>query len=349
MSDYAVLDEALEVLASAGPDLRNGMSNHAPMAVEALCALGRADAALPWLEKYRAGFAPRPARVARITEADWRAALGGGRRTGDWFELFRNELEEHPWREVLDGWTARLAPGIVAAALHGVIRTGHAVRALALDETPSRRRELADGLAYWAAEYQALPGERRVGSGARPSEAIARVPMIPHGERGSFDSLTGALGQLDSFAPFRETLGAVDATRDPSAFISDLTATFARVYLANARDWLTTIAFVHTVTGPAALRPLLPHLGADTAQAAVAYAWQASAALYATFGSEPPGPRVEQVASADVEGLVERAVASGDEHAIKFTEVCLREHAINPEPGFLVAADQAIGILSRAG
>jgi len=49
MSDYTVLDEALEVLASAGPDLRNGMSNHAPMAVEALCALGRSDAALPWL------------------------------------------------------------------------------------------------------------------------------------------------------------------------------------------------------------------------------------------------------------------------------------------------------------
>jgi len=158
--DYAVLDEALERIGSAGPDLRNGMSNHAPMAIEAMCALGRGDAALPWLDRYGEGFAPRPPTTARITEADWRAALGGGRRTGDWFAFFRNELEEHPWREVLARWSARLAPGIVAAAMHGVLRTGHAVRALAIAETPPRRRELADGLAYWAAEHQALPGRR---------------------------------------------------------------------------------------------------------------------------------------------------------------------------------------------
>ncbi len=45
---------------------------------------------------------------------------------------------------------------------------------------------------------------------------------------------------------------------------------------------------------------------------------------------------------------MERAIASGDEHAIKFTEVCLREHAINPQADFLAAADHAIGILGGA-
>ena len=33
--DYAIMEPALEFLAPYGPDLRNGMTNHAPMAVEA--------------------------------------------------------------------------------------------------------------------------------------------------------------------------------------------------------------------------------------------------------------------------------------------------------------------------
>src|SRR2546425_13131988 len=53
----------------------------------------------------------------------------------------------------------------------------------------------------------------RAAKPAMPSDAIARVSMIPPAERGRFGSLTGALGQLDAFAPFRETLGAVDAER----------------------------------------------------------------------------------------------------------------------------------------
>ena len=37
------------------------------------------------------------------------------------------------------------------------------------------------------------------------------------------------------------------------------------------------------------------------------------------------------------------ALATGDEHAIKFTEACLREHALNPKPVYLAAARAAVG------
>ena len=167
-ADYSVLDETLEIMAPMGPDLSNGFSNHAPMAIEAMCAMGRGDAVMPWFERYRHSLVPRRARVARLTNDNWRAALGDQRRTEDWFEFFRNELEERPWRSVLDTWAARLAPGLMAAATHGVIRTGHATRALALEDTPARRRELADGLAYWAAEYLPLPAERHTPARAKP-------------------------------------------------------------------------------------------------------------------------------------------------------------------------------------
>ena len=39
-----VLDEALEAISFAAPELANGFTNHAPMAMEALCAVGRVSA-----------------------------------------------------------------------------------------------------------------------------------------------------------------------------------------------------------------------------------------------------------------------------------------------------------------
>ena len=67
-ADYSALDETLEIMAPMGPDLSNGFSNHAPMAIEAMCAMGRSDAVMPWFERYRHSLAPRRARVARLTE-----------------------------------------------------------------------------------------------------------------------------------------------------------------------------------------------------------------------------------------------------------------------------------------
>jgi hypothetical protein len=346
-ADYSALDETLEIMAPMGPDLSNGFSNHAPMAIEAMCAMGRRDAVMPWFERYRHSLAPRRARVARLTDDGWRAALGDQRRTEDWFEFFRNELEGRPWPAVLDTWAERLAPGLMAAATHGAIRTGHATRAIALDDNPARRRELADGLAYWAADYMPLPAERHRPARATPSAAIARVQIIPPGtRRGNFGAFTDALAQLDSFPPFKDTLDAVDPSGDPHAFLSDLTATFARVFLANAHDTYTTIAFVHAVTGPSALRPMLPYLRDTTTQAALAYAWQTAAAMYGTFGTRTDLSRLGEIKVENPDELIARAIACGDEHAIKFTEVCLREFALIPDPAFPAAADHAIRMLS---
>ena len=153
---YALLDEALEILANYGIELKNGNSNHGPMVAEALCALGRPEAVMPWLARYRERMLPRSAAGDRIDHEDWRAALGDRRRFADWSAFFREELDEMPWRQMLELWVERLAPGFCAAATHGVIRVGHATRSLAVEETPQRLGELADAFASWAATYQEL-------------------------------------------------------------------------------------------------------------------------------------------------------------------------------------------------
>ena len=68
----------------------------------------------------------------------------------------------------------------MAAATHGLIRTAHAVRSLAAEETSRERRaELASGLAYWAARYQAVPGTPTQVPPRLPSDALADVPIFP--------------------------------------------------------------------------------------------------------------------------------------------------------------------------
>jgi hypothetical protein len=346
MLTYAIFDEALESIVVASPDLRNGLTNHAPMAIEALCAMGRDDAVIPWLDNYRAGMQPWPASREQIDRSNWREALGHIERVADWRVFFANELKEAPWRAVLDRWAARLAPAICASAMHGVLRVGHAVRALTVTETPVRLAELGDGLAYWAATYQTLPTDLSAQSATtRPGEAILQVAIVPPEQRKFTGTIVSSLERLDEFPAFAPVIGLADLSGDPSFVLSSLTETFARVYLANARDVLSTIVFIHGVTGAVALRSLAPHLDEQTVREALRYAWQAGCGLYAAFGRQPASEHEIEPPKESRETLIDMAVANGDEHAIKFTEACLREHALNPSPVYLAAARHALAML----
>ena len=203
--------------------------------------------------------------------------------------------------------------------------------------------ELAEGLAYWAANYHALPETRSAARGGRrPSQALAGVPGVPSADQLTSGNITDRLLPVERFAPFAAAADLVDTTGDASAFLSDLTETFAGVFLASVPPG-SLITFIHGVTGPSAVRLLLPHLDPAARAAALRYAWQGAAALYSGFSGEAPGPPREE--GAERVDVVDRAIATGDEHAIKFTEACLREHALNPKPVYLVAAVHAVRLL----
>ncbi len=344
--DYAPLDDALDLLAESGPDLRNGMTNHAPMAVEALCALGRADAVPGWLAHYRAELLPWPAPRATISDATWPAALGRLERAGDWRAYFAGAVAAAPWREVLATWTARLAPGFCAAATHGIIRVGHAARSLAVAETPARRRELGDAFAAWAYAYQTLPTAPFAGRPRPPRQALAQVAMVPPAARRFSGTITSSLEALADFPPFAPVIGQLDVDDDPARLLPPLAEVFARAYLANAHDLLTAIVFIHGVTSVVALGHVLPALAPPQQRAAVRFAWQSGCGLYAAFATAPPldGPAAAPRESAAT--IADRAVAHGDEHAIKFAEACIGLHAQTGEGLFLTAAHGAQALLT---
>lgn len=334
------LDEALQRFADTGPEYYGGLANHGPMAAEALVRLDRAEAVGPWVDGYRKKLQPALDSRRPVVEAEWREALGDFRRAGDWAGLFDRALREAPWTTVLQQWTPRLAPGLSAAACHGLIRAGQAARGLADRDTEGRRRELAQGLAYWAARYQALPERPGAAGRLTAAEALGRVPNLPPECRGR-GLISEALAGLAQVPAFGDVAGLVDVKA--AGFLSGLTETFAGVYLAQARRG-TRIAFIHAVTGPSAVRLLLPHLGTESGALLLRYAWQVAAAVHAGFaGATNPESEAKPWSRED---LIDRAVATGDEHAFKFTEACLREHAISPKPVYLTAARRATEALA---
>jgi hypothetical protein len=345
-ASYVSLDEALETLAPYGIELKKGNANHAPMVAEALCALGRPNAVMPWITRYRERMLPRPSAGVRIGREDWRAALGDRARFADWSAFFTEQLQEWPWREVLDHWMGRLAPGFCAAATHGVIRVGHAVRGLAEQETSPRLRELADAFASWAATYQELPANGQAANGRlTPGEAIACVPLVPTERRGQVGNITAALRVLDDMPEFSPAIGLIDTDRELVPLVAELTEVFARVYLVNANDIRTTIAFIHGVTSPAALGNIAPEISERTARAALRFAWQSGCGLYACFGGDTAMAEAIEPREWNEDELVDRAIAHGDEHVIKFTEACLHRHRLSPSPVYIAAADHVRGMI----
>jgi hypothetical protein len=331
----AVIEEALAMMEGLGPEFGPiALSNHGPMAAEALLSLGRPEEVEPWVSRYRKRLVEPPARVERINQRNWTEALGEMERSTDWEDFFASELDAEPWRAVLERWTVRLSPGVMAGATHGIIRTAHAVRSLAANEASDERlAELGRGLAYWAARYQVLPGIP--GPEVEPrlaSEALPRLAIMPPKMRDPQPvNIFYAAKELDAFAPFAEAINLASPGDDLSAWISDLTVTMANLYLQNAGPG--SIPYVHTVTAPSALRMIAPHVSEATARLAARYTWQACAAIHSR-GHLPRDVSMPDVAPEPAD-LIDRAVFSGDEHAIKFTEACLRENALRPDPAFL--------------
>ena len=86
-----------------------------------------------------------------------------------------------------------------------------------------------------------------------------------------------------------------------------------------------------------------PYLAEAEARHAARYAWQACVALYAWYATAPPAsPATLCPPSADSATLIDRAMAAGGAHTIKFTEACLREYAYTPQAVYLVAVRDVI-------
>jgi len=339
---YDVLDEAYERFRRTGPEWgEDQLTNHGPMAVEVLVRRGREDEVEGWVDAYVRRLDDMPARSDPITAEGWRDALGDGRRIGDWSDYFERQVAEAPWRDVLVTWWPRLLPGIVAGATHGVIRTGHAVRTLeGGDESPQAITELAHGLAFWAARSLAVPGAVEAAGALPAAEALDAVPRIAE-QRGN---VANRFGQLAGTPGWRASLAALRAP----ATGAETKAVLADVVAAGTSRYLTTghaspVLLVHTATAPNAVLHTLPALPETLWAPSLSAVWAATAAITAAYA--PPAVDVDVLPDGDAQAALDRAVAHGDEHVIKFTDTAVDVYERTGDPRALAAAARITELL----
>jgi hypothetical protein len=321
-------------------------ANHGPMGAEALASLGFTAEVPDWVRRYRRRMTHHDPPTSRweldaADETSWRAALGQFDRVGDWEQTFRRLLDERPWSEVVVEWWPRLLPGLFSRLTHGLIRTAHAVRALAraAEANPPLLGELARGLAYWAARYRPLPGSAHLTGSHTVGDAVASVPRRPADDPALGRRPAHRLTTLGSLPEYRD--GLVDlAGGDAGWLLSEMTATFAGVYVAHPE--VPAVPLVHAVTAPAAIRLVLPYLPEQLGLPSVAAMWQSHLALLLAFTTSPAGEGHCSEKEFDVEApsaseLIARASDHRDEHVIKFTEAAVRENTLRPDPRYFAA------------
>jgi len=344
--DYLLLDPALDPLRHTSALLRNGLVNHAPMAAEALVAMGQGEAAGPWVTAHMAATQPSHDGAPKSELGNWREALGDFSQDAAWRAFFTSEVMGGEWQPVLDLWSERLAPGLFAAATHGIIRVGHAVRALDHGDTFLRRRELAEGLALWASSYQALPTDFQSGGLAEaPGRALDLVPLIPEAQRRNEGAITTAMEPLEDVASFAPVIGYIDLEADPATLANEIATVFAQVFLDQVHTPLTAIVYTHSITAVAAILNIAPHVSDKALRALLAYGWQAVCGLYAAYAlKRAPGPGILDKES--VPDIVKRAVTHGDDHVIKLSEVCIRFYEATGDERFLMVPLHARALLA---
>ena len=312
------LDEAFERMASAGFELPNGFVNHGAMACEALDALGFEGELGEWARRFARIAGPAVTPKAG-TSLDWRESLGDYKALPEWIGYFETAIADDGWAEVVEVWVPRMVPGMATALFHGVIRVGHAVRAIQAADTSARREELARALGYWAARYR--PGQLASGTGQVASGAGQVVP----GD-GAFTSGTGEVASGS---------GEVDGVQHA---VLAAAADAARYYLASPN-----IYFLHGVTGAMAIELLAPHLSGSDQAAAVAHLEAEHSAMYS--GARPVAE--VRVAGAPRQALATAAEASGDPHEVKLVEAALRALDLTGDPVFAAASETVTGLTAK--
>ncbi|MEV7316006.1 hypothetical protein AB0N56_24005 [Streptomyces microflavus] len=313
---------ALERLRGVGFEHGPRFVNHAPMAAEALAYMGYADDVPRWVDRNLRTHTYHEVPDARwaIDPADpddWRSALGDFSRVAVWTALFERELALAPWPEVLARWWPRLLPGMSGVLTHGVIRTAHAVRAIsrAGEGNLAYRRELAQGLGYWAARYASHT------HGIRPG-----------------DEYPGT-GEGEEYPRTADTDSA-------AAALDGLVAEYAGIYASAPQRH--PVPLIHSITGPAAVRLVVEHLPAAQRRPSYLVARDVSASMLDWFSTTPVTPNPVGLSGVpDLGEVFATAVAIGDEHAIKLAEVAVRHQALAPDPRLAAAARAANQGLAR--
>ncbi|MEZ4232537.1 MAG: hypothetical protein R3B89_25380 [Polyangiaceae bacterium] len=322
---YDALLTELHAFAPLYPQRGRSLANHAPMVLDALFAVGADARAEAWLARSTPYLKKLPrGNVLGLRER--MGALGDAERTADWITTFQVELDEQGVERTLRVALPLLAPGALAASFHGVLRTAHALRALSRGESPVRLTELAHGLGSWAAGHQLLPGLERPTSLAEDrlpvAEWLAQIPLLPGADRreGLLHEIVHPLAEHAAWRAHVARLGAVSTSETALHRVAAWSA--QRLVL----DPQGINGHLHGVTVTSSLAWFVPWVDRDQLGQLTRLVVLALGAVHAASASDGVRECIDGD-SLTPEELLEAALVSEDDHALKLVEAVLRIQA----------------------
>ncbi len=302
---------------------RGRMSNHLPMAQQALAELGASAARLQAFTEAQQ-IALEPQAAARPACLDIECDLGRPDSDAAWRAHFAARIAEVGAAAALREALALLLPGAGAIAFHGLIRTGHAVLA-------GHDGELAAGLAHWASHFMPPPtaGEGPPLALADWLQALTSLPRPAYPAGSSIADRMQAWGGAPGFAAVAGRL------QHGHESLRDLALLAARTYAATGN-----FTVLHLLTASHAMSVLEPWWRASELQRGFSVA--AAAGLLATGAT--PSLGLDRPPTRPWPALIAAACAQDDAHVIKLTHAAWRLGRRWPDPAWRRAAERAIPV-----
>ena len=320
------LRQQLDLSAGYDAEYSNNLSSHLPMALTALARLGADDA---WLAAFAERYATRlrraPAAEPWPGGEPWKSRLGDPRAWPAYRSLFNEWIDHEGAPAALAQALPALLRGVGAAAFHGPIRTAYALAA-------GHSHELADALAYWACRWFAL-GDMPAGGRQRDPATVLAQLQIAKPKRPLIAERMALVAEQPAF--MRAAAG-LQIDRDTT--LAQLATLAARLYAAS--DNFTVL---HLVTSAHAMRVLLPWIEPEEQAVALGHYWLAYAAGHAASGLSDNGRSALPRAPLEPwPALIERALASDNDHLIKLIDSCREQQRIYGGAVWREAASRAV-------
>ena len=340
----SILANLLTETEAYDPEYGGGLCNHLPMALTALDQMGATPAQLndyrrthvSWLEKL-------PEREAAPNGA-WPFRKADHAGFVDLQADFRQRIARDGWQPVLRATLPELAPGISAAAFHGLIRT-------AMGVSSKHDGEIAAGLAYWGAHWQRLgvrlgaPAERE--PSADPVVLLERVgndPRFAFDPKQALGLIDDALLAVGGLSGFGDVIDWLDVDR---CSVADIGRAGGVLYAATG-----DFTALHTVTAAHAALVLLPYV--EGPKVLLPWLWQGLVAAYIAIGRPalPEADAIEARRTAETPAwpeLLRSALAQDDEHAVKLCYSALSLGRVTGDRLFRWLAAREVGALKEVG
>lgn len=334
------------------PEFNNGLTNHLPMAVQALQSMQASDSQI---NRLYAHLSPsldvfvKPEDQQNLSEAQVKALTGKRSHYPALVHYFTQLLLNQTLEQqhiAISRWLAYLSPGLSAAAFHPMIRLAHAISNDSETSTQLKHydsnSETANALAYWVYAYQEL---------AWPENNLQCSASITTAIHSLVDSSADLGWPTQRLGKYLVTDDMLKVQQHRSFNDLVLTPIFDQISLAEMQEailnlYLATDDFtiLHGVTASYATSVIMDKYNTKLM---LPYLWQGLVTAFLSKGINPlkiqeTQQKLLNIKVLEIEEIKQRACHSLDSHTIKLAAVCLHMYKTTQNQSYLLAASRKI-------